>query len=144
MTASAQSKNTFVVSAHKAGYKLQFYNGQNTFYQANKLFAFSDTTFTGVNFTLTQIDTSTAKYSLSGTVADSANVGINGAFVVLFDSTNGHVHSGHNRFIRQLFSKRPCGRFILCIILCKRLYASVLFKSDKWENATVIKFIDPI
>ncbi len=86
----SQSLNAFIVAAHKAGYKIQFYNNQDTFFKANILFAFHDTTFSNLNFTLSPVDTN--RYSISGNVKDSSGMGIKNAFVTAFDSATGHEH----------------------------------------------------
>ncbi|MDR3625601.1 MAG: carboxypeptidase regulatory-like domain-containing protein [Ignavibacteriaceae bacterium] len=133
----AQSKNTFVVSAHKDGYKLQFYNGQSTFYQANKLFAFNDTSFTGVNFSLVPNDT-TAKFTLSGTVTDTANAGINGAFVVLFDSTNGHIHSSITDSTGSYIVNNLAAGSYFVLFYAHGYVPQFYLNADKWENATLV------
>jgi len=132
----SQSLNAFIVAAHKDGYKFQFYNNQDTFFKANVLFAFHDTTFSNLNFTLSPEDTN--RYSISGTVKDSSGMGIKNAFVTAFDSATGHHHmavsdSNGNYSINGLAQ----GSYYL--LFTAHGYQSQFYpNASTWETATAV------
>jgi hypothetical protein len=133
-----QKKNTFIVSAYKAGYDIQFFNGKDTFYRANRLLAVNDTTFTGINFSLTPIDT-VQKYSISGSVMDSAAVGIQGAFVVLFDSATGHVRSTVTDSSGRYSMKGVVSGSYYIVFYASGYVPQFYLNANSWESATVIR-----
>ena len=133
----SQSMSTFVVAAFKEGYKIQFFNGKDAFYLADMLVALNDTTFSNINFTLTPIDT-VQKYSISGTITDTAGIGIKNAFVVAKDSASGKVHIGisdstGNFTVNNLVS----GSYYL-MINARGYVPQFYMNASKWENATVV------
>ncbi len=138
ITFDSVSFSAFIVAAHKDGYRIQFYDTANAFFKAQVLAAVSDTTFSNINFTLSAFDTTVQRYSISGSVTDSAGTGIRGAFVVAFDSANGHTHVGitdstGNYSIPEL----PSGTYF--VMFHARGYVSQFYmNADKWENATSI------
>ena len=134
----SQAKNTFVVSANKDGYKLQFYNGKSTFFQADRLLAVNDTTFTGIDFSLTPLDT-VQKLSISGSIMDTASMGINGAFVVLIDSANGHVRLAVSDSTGKYSISGLASASYYMLIYAGGFVPQFYINADRWENATVIK-----
>jgi len=134
-----QTKNAFIVGVRAEGYGVRFYNNQSTFFQANVLFAFSDTTFSNINFTLVAPDTVNT-YSLSGKVTDSAGTGIKSAFVMAYDSARHDEHvklaitdSTGNYTIKGL----AAGTYYV-LFYAKGFVPQFYMNADKWENATAI------
>ena len=133
----SQSMSTFVVAAFEDGYKIQFYNGKDAYYLADMLTAVNDTTFTGIDFTLSPVDT-VQKYSISGTVTDTAGVGIRNAFIVAKDSATGRTHIGisdstGNYSVKGLVS----GSYYL--LFFARGYAPQFYlNASEWEKATAV------
>jgi protocatechuate 3,4-dioxygenase beta subunit len=138
MDSILQSKNTFVVSAHKDGFKLQFYNGKNTFYQADRLLAVNDTTFTAVNFNLSPLDT-IQKLSISGSIMDSAGIGVNGAFAVIIDSLTGHVRVAVSDSAGKYSVSGLASGSYFMLIYASGFVPQFYKNADRWEDATVIK-----
>jgi hypothetical protein len=134
----SQKKNTFIVSAYKTGYDIQFYNNKDAFYRANRLLAVNDTTFTGINFSLTPIDT-VQKYSVSGTVMDSVDVGIQGAFVVLFDSATGDVRSSVTDSTGNYSIKGVVSGSYYLVFYASGYVPQFYLNANSWENATLIR-----
>ncbi len=133
-----QSLNAFTVSASKAGYKIQFYNGKNSLYKANTLLSFADTTFSGLNFTLTPVDTVSNIYSISGNIVDTANVGIANAFVIVKDSLSGNTHVAVSGFNGN-FQIKALKTGVYYLMVSATGYKSVFYSNtDEWENATAI------
>ncbi len=131
--------NTFIVSAHAEGYPVEFYNNQTSFFNATALYAFGDTTFTGINFTLTASDTVT-HYSLSGTVMDSAGNGIKGAFVAVFDSASHHdeVHVGVTDSTGNYTVSNLAAGTYYVMFHAKGYISQFYMNAEKWENATPV------
>ncbi len=132
-----QRLSTFAVAAFKEGYRMQFYNNQNAFYTANLLVSVNDTTFSNIDFNLTQFE-KVQKYSISGTVTDSAGMGIKNAFIMAKDSSTGHVHFGisdtsGNYTIKGLTS----GSYY--VMFSAHGYIPQFYQNaDTWEKATLV------
>lgn len=134
-----QSKNAFIVGAHAEGYGIQFYNNENAFFRANILYAFSDTTFSNIDFTLSAHDTINT-YSLSGKVTDSVSSGIGGAFVMAYDSAD---HDDHVRLAvtdsTGNYSIKGLASGTYYVLFYARGYVPQFYmNADKWENADAI------
>ncbi len=139
----SQTISSFMIAAHKEGYKLQFYNNQDAFFDATVLRAFNDTTFSNLNFSLVQADTNN-KFSISGTVTDSAGMGIKNAFVTAFDSASGQSRvaisdSNGNYSIRELAQ----GTYYL-MFYAKGYEPQFYLNADKWESATSVVVNDTV
>lgn len=138
VTLDSISLRAFIVAAHKDGYRIQFYDTANAFFQAQVLTAFNDTTFSNISFTLTAVDTTAHKYSISGTVSDSAGAGIKGAFITAFDSTDGHVRVGISDSTGN-YSIAGLSSGTYYVLFHAKGYISQFYQNaDKWENATPI------
>ncbi len=138
ITLDSTTFSTFIVSAHKDGYKLQFYDTANAFFMAQVLNTFNDTTFSNIDFTLTAFDSTVHNYSISGTVSDTAGTGIKGAFVVVFDSASEHVRVGISDSTGS-YSVNGLASGTYYVLFHARGYISQFYmNADKWENATAI------
>ena len=131
--------NTFIVGVHKEGYKVQFFNGEDEPYKADVLIGASDTAFSDINFTLTPNDNNSAdRFSLSGTVSDSAGVGIGNAFVIAVDSASGRIRlaitdsNGNYTFMGM-------GQGSYYLMFYASGYAAQFYSGAiRWENATTV------
>ncbi|MHB8580197.1 MAG: carboxypeptidase regulatory-like domain-containing protein [Ignavibacteriaceae bacterium] len=138
-----QLNNSFIVAAHKDGYKIQFYNNQDAFFDATILRAFNDTTFSNLNFSLVHVDTN-YKFSISGTVKDTSGMGINNAFVTAFDSATGQSHmaitdTNGNYTIKALAQ----GSYY--VMFFARGYEPQFYpNADEWEKATPVNVSDSV
>ena len=138
ITLDSVSLSAFIIAAHKDGYRIQFYDTANAFFQAQVLSAVSDTTFSNVNFTLSAFDTTVKRYSISGIVTDSAGAGIKGAFVVAFDSSDGHSRVGITDSTGSYsIPELPVGTYFV-MFHAKGFVSQFYMNADKWENATSI------
>ncbi len=138
-----QLNNYFMIAAHKDGYKIQFYNNQDAFFNATILRAFSDTTFSNLNFSLVQADTN-YKFSVSGTIKDTSGMGINNVFITAFDSVTGQQHlaisdSNGNYTIKELAQ----GSYYL-MFFARGYDPQFYLNADEWEKAKPINVSDSV
>ncbi len=133
----SQRLSTFAVAAFKEGYRMQFYNNKDAFYMADLLIAVNDTTFSNIDFHLTPFE-SVQRYSISGTVTDSAGMGIKNTFIMAKDSATGHVHFGvsdssGNYMVKGL----PAGSYY--VMFSAHGYVPQFYlNADTWEKATLV------
>ncbi len=81
----------FIVSAHKNGYITEFYKEKKTPYEADILWAFSDTTFKAIDFTL---DPVSPIHTIQGTISSENGTAIAHAFIIGFHASTGEVTFG--------------------------------------------------
>ena len=78
----------FIVSACKDGYLNEFYKEKKTAYEADILWAFSDTTFAPIDFTL---DKRNERHAIQGTISSENGVVVLQAFVIGVHAASGEV-----------------------------------------------------
>ncbi len=71
---------SFIVSATKEGYAIQFYNNKPVIYLADILNAVNGSVFTAINFHLSPVNS--GSYTISGNITDANNQPLAGVFVV--------------------------------------------------------------
>ena len=80
--------NSFIVSAEKPGYQIEFYKEKSEPYMADVLFAFGDTVFSDINFTLApQLNNN----SISGVITSVDGQPLANAFVIGANVTSGDI-----------------------------------------------------
>jgi protocatechuate 3,4-dioxygenase beta subunit len=80
---------SFIVSAKKPGYNIEFWQEKSTPWEADHLWVFNDTTFTGIDFTLEAFPNNN---SISGTInSDSSGTPLGNAFIIAADLISGHI-----------------------------------------------------
>jgi hypothetical protein len=78
----------FIVSAHKEGFLTEFYKEKKTPYEADILWAFSDTTFNAIDFTLDPLN---QIYAIQGTISREPETAIPQAFIIGMHASSGEV-----------------------------------------------------
>jgi hypothetical protein len=78
----------FIVSADKEGYATEFYKEKKTPFEADILWAYSDTTFSPIDFTLDQLN---QIHAITGTVNNESGNPIANAFVIGMHASSGEV-----------------------------------------------------
>jgi hypothetical protein len=71
--------NGFIVSAEKSGYQIEFYKEKTTPYLADRLFAFEDTVFSDIDFTL---EPCLGSNSISGVITNESGQVLSDVFVI--------------------------------------------------------------
>ncbi len=81
----------FIVSAQKDDYVTEFYKEKRTPYEADILWAFSDTTFQAIDFTLDPLNQT---YVIEGIISSEDGTAIPQAFIIGFHALTGEVTFG--------------------------------------------------
>jgi protocatechuate 3,4-dioxygenase beta subunit len=124
----------FIVSASKDGYMTEFYKERKTPYEADILWAFSDTTFSKIDFTLDPLN---QVHAITGTVTSAAGA-IPHAFIIGVHASSGEVSfavSGNNGDYRLGGLRR--GYYFL-------LFVASGYLPEFYNNARVWEDADPV
>jgi hypothetical protein len=125
----------FIVSACKDGYLTEFYQEKKTAYEADILWALSDTTFTAIDFTLDNVGEIQA---ISGTISSEAGGTIFQAFVIGVHAASGEVvFTVSNYDGSYLLSGLQKGYYFLLFVASgyiPEFYDDV----HRWEEATPV------
>ncbi len=78
----------FIVSACKDGYMIEFYKEKKTPYEADILWAFSDTTFSAIDFTLDPLN---QVHAIKGTISSESGTAIPQAFIIGVHASSGEA-----------------------------------------------------
>jgi protocatechuate 3,4-dioxygenase beta subunit len=78
----------YIVSAVKRGYKIEFYKEKASYHEADVLWAYTDTTFSNINFTLDPIN---FPNSISGKISNENGQPLGNAFVIGSAASSGEL-----------------------------------------------------
>lgn len=125
----------YIVSAEKRGYKIEFYKEKTSYHEADVLWAYTDTTFSNINFTLDPIN---LPNSISGKISSENGQPLGNAFVIGCAASNGEMVFTFSNNLGEY-----------CLDNLKRDYYYLLFVADghipefyddvrMWEEATPV------
>jgi len=128
----------FIVGARKDGYLKEYYNEQSSWWNANVLTASTDTTFSGISFTLAN-DTVSYDNSISGNVTDANGQALADVEVTAFSSNHGHqrVMTTTDSLGNYSLSSLRTGNYIV-LFFAEGLAPEFYDNATRWEDATQI------
>jgi hypothetical protein len=135
--------SSFIVGAFKDGYTPQYWENKPDMFSADIIRVSSDSTVTGIDFSLTEIGT-LQEYSISGIVADSGGNPISAAFIAAFGLESGQIGFGiSDENGNYSIGNLPEG--IYYVLFYATDYAPQFFEMAMlWEDATPIDLISNI
>lgn len=135
---TANIVNWIVVSAEKDNYLTEFYKNKAYFYQATPIVFNSDTTLSGIDFSLSPCGSVTS-YSISGTLTGSDGKNLSGAFII---ATNGHIGDTYMAVAddagKYKLSNLKSGKYYL--LFAAHGYVLEFYNNEyKWEDADAVQ-----
>jgi protocatechuate 3,4-dioxygenase beta subunit len=131
----------FIVSAEKERYKTEFYNEKPAPYLADILWAFQDTTFTNVDFSL---DPWNAPNSISGIITSETGDAIANAFVIAFNKNSGETIFTFTNNLGQYTLDALQPDYYYLLFMAQGYMPEFFDDKHVWEDATPVLAIGTV
>ncbi len=125
----------FIVSAEKERYKTEFYNEKPAPYLADILWAFQDTSFTTIDFSL---DPWNAPNSINGTITSETGDAIANAFVIAVNKNSGETVFTFTNNLGQYTLAALQPDYYYLLFMAQGYIPEFFNDVHVWENATPV------